>query len=263
MLAKLMKYEFKATGRFMLLMFGLLLVLSVLLGIQVRFNFDLKLIGNILLTLLTLAFVLMNGIVLSAMFFFAITRFRNNLLGSEGYLMHTLPVNTGQHILAKTFVSAMWTILSCVAVGISYILLFLIGAADTSFFSDLIQALRSSNLMELLAESQFWLILAEVFLCAVIMLLSIYLQIYACMAVGYSFNRHRAAIAIGVFIAIEFADSILQTVGANYLLTLLDSILNFNGIHIILWAVILYSAVCGLIFYLITRFFLSRRLNLL
>ena len=40
MLRKLIKYEFKATSRFMLLMYGLLVALSVIMSVGIRFNLD-------------------------------------------------------------------------------------------------------------------------------------------------------------------------------------------------------------------------------
>ena len=40
MLGKLIKYEFKATSRFMLLMYGLLIALSGIISISFRFNLD-------------------------------------------------------------------------------------------------------------------------------------------------------------------------------------------------------------------------------
>jgi hypothetical protein len=41
-----------------------------------------------------------------------IQRFYKNLLGDEGYLMFTLPVQSWSHILSKLAVSMLWTVVS-------------------------------------------------------------------------------------------------------------------------------------------------------
>ena len=113
MLGKLMKYEFKATSRFMLLMYVVLFAISAIISLSIRLNIDGLFealsnrfeLGTVLLAVVSamvlFMFFAMNVVVLCGMFFYSISRFKNNMLGDEGYLMHTLPVKVRDNILAK------------------------------------------------------------------------------------------------------------------------------------------------------------------
>ena len=274
MLRKLIKYEFKATSRFMLLMYGLLLALSALMSVGLALNLDEAMttinqefqLGGLILAVLVFMimalFVVMNVVVLSGMFFYSISRFKNNLLGNEGYLMHTLPVKIRDNILAKNIVSVIWTILSVVAVGISYFILFL-GISETNIFKELLNVLlqidwRAHYVGEAL------IILAEF---AVLMLLTIvntYFHIYASMAIGYSSNTHRAAKSIGIYILIGIASSIFEVVVLTPFAIFgieVNAMLSYNP-HTTLWYGIIVTAVTTVIYYFVTHYFMSKKLNL-
>ena len=274
MLRKLIKYEFKATSRFMLLMYGLLLALSALMSVGLALNLDEAMttinqefqLGGLILAVLVLMimalFVVMNVVVLSGIFFYSISRFKNNLLGNEGYLMHTLPVKIRDNILAKNIVSVIWTILSVVAVGISYFILVL-GISETNIFKELLNVLlqidwRAHYVGEAL------IILAEF---AVLMLLTIvntYFHIYASMAIGYSSNTHRAAKSIGIYILIGIASSIFEVVVLTPFAIFgieVNAMLSYNP-HTTLWYGIIVTAVTTVIYYFVTHYFMSKKLNL-
>ena len=72
-----------------------------------------------------------------------IQRFYKNLLGSEGYLMFTLPVTVTQHLLSKTIIAVVMIALSGIAAFLS------IGIfADMSFgtlFVDMIKGVARSG----------------------------------------------------------------------------------------------------------------------
>ena len=116
MLGKLIKYEFKATSKFILMIFGLLLALSTMMSVSLAFNLDDIIAGisqefqvgglilGVVAFLIIMLFVVLNVAAICGMFFYAISRFKRNLLGDEGYLMHTLPVKTRDNILSKSIV---------------------------------------------------------------------------------------------------------------------------------------------------------------
>ena len=121
MLGKLMKHEFRATGRIMLPLLGAELLLSVLAGFSVR---GLERIENMnflgVTYILTLAVFFLGLFALAVVaFVLMIQRFYRNLLRDEGYLAMTLPVSVDEQIWAKLLVSFVWfaavTVLSAVA----------------------------------------------------------------------------------------------------------------------------------------------------
>ena len=122
MLRKLLKHEFRATGRIMLPMYLILLVTAVgsnfagrrMMGSQSN-------ILNVLAVLIVMAFGFAIAGVFVMAFVLMIQRFYKNLLQDEGYLMFTLPVSVHQHIWSKLIVSAVWfaaTVLAIIAASL-------------------------------------------------------------------------------------------------------------------------------------------------
>ena len=57
-----------------------------------------------------------------------IQRFTRNLLGREGYLMHTLPVTPAQLILSKLISSMVWLLCSILVIALSLGVFFYLAA---------------------------------------------------------------------------------------------------------------------------------------
>ena len=109
MLRKLLKHEFRATGRIMLPLFGILLLVSVGANFSSRgmLNSDsslLRTLGTIFIMLFIVG-IFAVGII---SFVLMINRFYKNLLQDEGYVMMTLPVCVHQQIWSKLIVSTVW-----------------------------------------------------------------------------------------------------------------------------------------------------------
>ena len=130
MLTKLIKHEFRATARIFTPLFGVVLVLSGLSWLVTRLGGILVLSGGtgtggpvfgviagilVLFAVLSLFALMVSAVVIT------IQRFYKNLLGDEGYLMFTLPVTPGQHILAKLAVGVAW---SAAALALVFVTLF-------------------------------------------------------------------------------------------------------------------------------------------
>ncbi len=269
MLGKLIKYEFKATYRFMLLTYLLLFVSGVILALGIRlYDFFLQLeiseavlsFGELIISVFGIAFIalfVMGTIfVLSVMTFYSIKRFHDSLLGDGGYLMHTLPVKTRDNIWAKCITSVLWTVISTVAVIITLYVLALI-----SFSAETITAtieLFSEIDWSFLLELENVILAIEIVLLAFFQLVNPYFLIYASMAIGYSFNTNRILISVLCYIGFYFVQSALSTaISVPFLFwdnTYLP-VLNFT-IRLIL------ALVCFVAYYLITNYFMKNKLNL-
>lgn len=96
MLKQLLKYEFKATGRTYGGLYLALVALAVLSGFSLRSSSK-----DNFASLLLFAYIIVAVAVAVVSVMTIVTRFTRNLLGREGYLMHTLPVTESQLILSK------------------------------------------------------------------------------------------------------------------------------------------------------------------
>jgi len=217
MLGKLLKHEFRATGRVLLPAMGAVLALA-LLG-----NLSMRLIQSsssgflaVLLGLVIAAFIIGMIALCILTMVIMVLRFYRNLLGHEGYLMHTLPVSVHELVWSKLIVSLVWFL----AAGLLVTLLILITVLAQSG-TDLGQLLRGfpsvSELREFLAEAGFrhpelrslWLIAVEGFLAALIGYLGTCLHFYAAMALGQMGSGNKILLSVLFYIVLSMAMSVL------------------------------------------------------
>ena len=186
MLTKLLKYEFKATARTYGAIYLALLAAAGLIGISFRtedfavyrYAFG---IGTTVYSLLAMALVVVTIVTV-------IQRFTKNLLGREGYLMHTLPVTESQLVASKLLSSAVWLLASAVVGVVSLVIIFCIGMD----FAQL-------DLHDLWAEWAALLCYARV-LCTI-------LCIYAACMVGHLFRAHNGIASVAAFFLMCWAQS--------------------------------------------------------
>ena len=264
MLRKLMKHEFRATGRVMGPLFGLLLIaaiaarfsVGVLLESSARF---LNLLGGLFTTAFVIAIV---GVCVMSLVLM-INRFRTNLLGDEGYIMFTLPASVHQQIWSKLIVSAVWFI----ATGLAVVAAGFILVAQQGFWLEIrrgfaeifrhLTAYYAFNGTAFLFE-----LLALIFVgCCVLCL-----EFYAAMAIGHSFANHKVLYSVLSFLGLQFVMQLLSggiLVGTNY--DFLVVALPSDGVlamHSVMLTMIVSTAVFGAVYYVITTMFLKQRLNL-
>ena len=218
MLGKLLKQEFRATGRIMLPVFGALVILSVLGNFSMRM-LDSGMSNNGFLGFLAVFFI---GVFIFGMFaavimtlVLMISRFYRNLLKDEGYLMHTLPVSVHGLVWSKLIVSLVWFVVTGIVI---FVIIFL---------TALIQS--GTNLAELFLEFPSWaevkemlavygihghditLFFAELIALILIGMLASCLHFYAAMAIGHMFSKDKVLLSIVFFVAISFVLSLLTT----------------------------------------------------
>lgn len=269
MLGKLIKYEFKATYRFMLMIYSLLFVSGIILALGIRFyDFFLKLeineaivtVGETIISMFGIVFIslFVSGtiFVLSVMSFYSIKRFHDNLLGDGGYLMHTLPVKTRDNIWAKCITSVLWTVISVIAVIVTYYVLALISystetiTATIEFFSEID--------WRFFAEVENVLLAIEIVLSCVISIVSSYLHIYVSMAIGYSLNTSRILVSVLCYIGFSVVESITHTMLSVPFLFWEDGTLPMFYFGVGLMIAVIWLVV----YYFITNYFMKNKLNL-
>lgn len=199
MLGKLLKYDWKYSWRLLALLNGALLIFSLLgqLGSRVLWHGS-EMISSMLAALYVFIYVLLFSGSLIATQIILVVRYYKNFYTDEGYLLHTLPVTTGEKIWAKFINHALWTIINIACLMFS--VLCLLGPAEwgnffnlfPKFFSSLSSALNLPVAVVVIAA------LAAVLLSLAFMIYSLYF----CISVGSLFPSHRVIASIVTYVVL-------------------------------------------------------------
>lgn len=216
MLSKLLKHEFRATGRTMLPVYAAVVVLAVLA------NFSIRVIDRSVHTLLTVfcgliiaAFVI--GIIAAGIMtvVMMIKRFYTNYLKDEGYLMHTLPVSVHELVWSKMIVSVVWFAATFVVICLVILLTALIqtGTSLAQFFAGFPSWAEIKAFMEQagIRSGDLWVIGLEMLLAIVVAGLYTCLHFYAAMSLGHMFAKDKILLSIVFFVGISFVLSLATT----------------------------------------------------
>ena len=238
----LVRYEFKNVNKWYLALYGAVLALSALIGVQAS---SLKSIDTpdqqmIMLVFLALVF---GGLIITlsiSTLILIIRRFKGSVYDRQGYLTLTLPVSEHQIILSKLLGAFIWSLASSLVFILSiYIILVLTGANFLDIFS-------LEYLFKFYMDS-LWLSVISFILSTVASILCIYLAI----SIGQLFNEYRTALAVLAYIVIQ---TILGFVGLNLRIDI-----DYN------WMIsfeIVTDLILSVAFYLGTYYILKNKVNL-
>lgn len=263
---KLLKYEWKACARTCLPLYGVLILMSFVTHLlysipqNSTFGFMMPAISSMLYMGVMMAAFVVTAVIL-------IQRFYKNLLGSEGYLMFTLPVTVTQHLLSKTIIAVVMIALSGIAAFLS------IGIfADMSFgtlFVDMIKGVaRSGGLL-------FGL---ELLVLAVLGIADMALFVYMCMALGHLAGKHRLLMSVVWYVVLSTALQVLLLLvmmgGGNvmpealadaivrWLDSTMQTITPMDAAHLMLRCCCVFALIGDAVYFLVTRWILTHKLNL-
>lgn len=210
MLGKLLKHEWKATSRQMLPLY--LGVLFITLATVLVYSMPqvtatgLKIAIQILIILLTIAFVLCIAALMILTVFFCVQRFYKHMLTDEGYLTLTLPVSPAAHQVTKLTVSTVW-----IGLSVGLLLLSIYAVARAAFGAEKIRLVLDGMLQDM--NGAGIPVGGAVALFGLMMLSSVIFSlcsIYLSMALGQVFSsKHKIAAAVLAYFVIY---SIMQIV---------------------------------------------------
>ena len=238
----LVRYEFKNVNKWYLALYGAVLALSALIGIQARTYNDIPIKESQPILLIFLALVF-SGLMITlgiSTLILIIRRFKGSVYDRQGYLTLTLPVSEHQIILAKLLGAFIWSLISSAVLVLSiYIILVIIepNFIDLLTFKDLFQQYLDSIGLSLISY-----ILSTV---------SGILCIYLAISIGQLFNEYRTALAVLAYIVIQI---VLGFVGLNLRI---DTNFNMMLTFEIFTDLILIAG-----FYLGTYYILKNKVNL-
>lgn len=218
MLGKLLKYEFKATGKIFLLFYAGLIFIALLnmlivpwgptgnsLDYMANSSFlgdhlgVMKSIGQGLIFVMYIVMAIAVGILTLV----AILMRFYKMLGDEGYLMFTLPVKTSTQIISKLIAATVWYLCSTVVIVIS--ILIVVGRVD--YFDEIASALREMTDMGLHPGSWFAIGTILVILSMIVGTL----QFYFAIALGSHITRSRIGGTIIAYIIVYTVTQIIST----------------------------------------------------
>ena len=202
MLLKLIKYENNAIGRVLIPVYAFVLLVAVVNRLSLdlcKSDSSLILVFDFLFSFTCLVAIVMFLIV-------CINRFISNFVGSEGYLMFTLPTSTYNLILSKLFTTIIWAIIGFADFILSLIIISLNKSSGLTL-KLLVDTIKSTtdylyyNLEKINQNPRFVLIMT--FLYIFLYILFFIIHIYMSVAVGTQFPRHKIIFGLTYFFLIQ------------------------------------------------------------
>ncbi|MGI5962167.1 MAG: hypothetical protein ACOX7N_00455 [Lawsonibacter sp.] len=252
MLWKLLKYDFRAMGKTFAILWPASLVVALINRFTIPFD---QPVSNELVAMVTMiAFFSLLFATCVAVLVFIVQRFYRGLLGDEGYLMHTLPVQTWQ-LVASKLICALVTALVSLVVAVGAFVLLLPIQWEKVFRLKVLQAFWEA----LARQPDILLYVAEYCLLLICGILMCVTTIYLALAVGHLFHRRRVVMSVAAFIGLDILGSVYIDV--------LDGLNLFHHLmarsqHAVVWTVSLMILLPAVAFFAGTCGILHSRLNL-
>lgn len=238
----LVRYEFKNVNKWYLALYGAVLALSVIIGLQANAIKMLSSQDQESIMLVFQAFIF-GGLIITmsiSTLILIIRRFKGSVYERQGYLTLTLPVSEHQIILAKLLGAFLWSLLSAVVFILS-IYIFIV-TVDPQIIDVYMIRYFFGHYLDSIGLS-----LISYIFSTVAGILCIYLSI----SIGQLFNEYRTALAVVAYIVIQ---TILGFITLNLRIDF-----DYN------WMIsfeILKDLILSLVFYLGTYYILKNKVNL-
>ena len=286
MLKQLLKYEFKATKSLYFGLYLALALLSVVLGVSFRqenARADNTNFGRLEVILMILYLSVIFAIAVLC-FVSTVQRFYKNLLGREGYLMHTLPVTETQLILSKLLTSMVWVLCSGLVGIVCITVMVAVGVFDPETFGmadwDSWKQLWGMLYGELGPE--FWVAMAWTILINLARLASLILCVYAACMIAHQFKKQTMVAGILAFIGMNIVENQIDKllgmndvtlfVGVNYMLADVSDVSGWTPVmHYLTTAFgqgagylfcFVFTAAIAAAYFCLTRWLMKHKLNL-
>ncbi len=282
MLKKLYKYEWKSVSLLLLILHGVLLLYTLIGRIAITFAMNLDYgdsaslftnnfinIGGSLYLLAYVFFII--GIFIATIVYLT-ARIQKSMFSDEGYLTHTLPISPGKLLWSKILIFWTWLAIDTICLILSVFLL--ITYKET--WPGIMEAFR--NFGHMISDTGN---LNDIAL-AVTSILTLFIQgflyftmlIVFSLCLGSQFKTHKILGAIVTFFGINIVQSILNAIlvlcipGLSPISTMVTtekgvvvSSSGGNGYAAMIFTLVWYL-ILSVLFFLGSRYILSRKLNL-
>lgn len=224
MLKKLLKHEFRALSKSIVVILALVLATSVATALLSRATSGLFSNNNIGSGFISGLFGLFAGLGLFALFatpivtlILVINRFYNNFFKDEGYLTFTLPVPTSSLYNAKIIGSATMLVVSAI-IGISgavFTMMILTGNNENFLNTALIKEIF--DVLKMVFEIEFTMteviLIIELIVYLVVETIGVLMLIFLAISLSCTrFNKRRILIGIAIYYAFNIGKNIINTI---------------------------------------------------
>ena len=276
MLGKLMKHEWLSTWKVptaLCIYLGILTILGCTSFVSPLWQSD-NMVVQVIAGFSIFIYILSLIGICIAIFAYFVVRFYRNMYTDEGYLMHTLPVKSWEHILTKGLTFFIWSLISVLAVFFSIFSIIFSAALSVSginwgdFFSQL-QEFWPEIMREFRA---FWgtSLATTIILCivaAICQLIFSILMIYGSISIGQTFNRHKVMASFIAYVCLNMVLSLVRSLlQIPLLLIRTEQLDRFTSVSSILgpsfWMNLVMNGIGIVVFYLITQIIMQKTLNL-
>lgn len=290
MLGKVMKYELRASGRLLLPLFGLAIIVCALLRLAIwGIPAIWESAGNIVTPMATLFGIVLIIVVAVLAFVAVVVRFYQGMVSNEAYLSFTLPVKPSTHVLGRLLTGSLYSFAGILVATVG--LFILVPQLSVLFNPDLMipTNMNGTQFMLRLGDIPSDILLSFIGVLLVSLVLGVVtnlLFLYVSMAIGTAISpRNRILGSVAAYLILNTVESILTipfailpmmlTMGttneavASYMAGLASSSDVFESMRAIfgtLWFILGISLLVSLVFavvhYFLTTYFFSKKLNL-
>ena len=272
MVGKLIKYDFMSFFRLLLPVQLIIIGIAVINRIVQFFEGDGSVVYSIAFTSSIVLLCVACVVALVMCVVIAIVRFYQGLFSSEGYLSQTLPVTVTQHIWSKLLVSMIFEIGTLFAIFIACNVA-TIGDVNAEVYKAIGYMLKEASVQ---VHGHLILYILEGVVLCLLTNAVMYLMFYFCISIGQLVNRKRILLAFGVFFGLYMLGQIVMTIFIIIGVSnpgLWESFVKpitewarqnpIGAFHVFFCSCIAIDAVFGLVFFLVSRVIMKRRLNLI
>lgn len=270
MLGKLIKYDFKALNRYLIVIHGMLLITAVLGRILFvgrlaeNPNAGLSKIGALVMTIGIMIYVILFMTALFGTLLLIAIHFYKNLYSDEGYLTHTLPVSRGQLLISKMISGSVWMFVDVVLIISSILILVLYKPGIQSFLTYKDKVLTAMGFPATVGYGKIFLAVLILF---VISSVSNVMMLYVSITVGQLFSNHRVLGAIVSYFCINMIISIISgVIGTAYSFSAVMNVVDETFLYQLYCKTYLFATVLELITIAgscaVTYLLMQKKLNL-
>lgn len=259
-----MKYEWKATWKLLLSANALTFVMTILAWCMVkildRSGGDFAMMDfTAVMVLFTYAGSMFAVSVGTAIYL--IHRFYTSTYGDQGYLLHTLPVDTHHIIVAKILVSTAWVMINILSIYLSVIFLF---ASSSEVFDSMMRGMKDT--IEFLGAQKITIF--TVIMTLIAFIFSVFakvLKVGACISLGQLSSNHKLMLSFAWYVAIYVVERVVYGIYFALQITFYRGLSNthYTSIFDNQWETSLIAGIIScVVYYLLTWYVMSRKLNL-
>lgn len=282
MLGKIVKYEFKDTGKIcglILLVIAVVTLIGALgLILPVKFMSDERNFHNdlssglwvMMLTMTMILYVIMLMGVTYGMMIYQGVHFYKTMYSDEGYLTQTLPVTKHQLLIGKTLVAGIWYLLVMICVGISVVLLVLSltvalneGLPSSSEIMEFRQGIREGLTMMNFRVTH---VVISAILAALVAPFSTMMMIFGALTIGQLSGKYKALMGILAYFGVMIVNMILSNImqfifsfGSIFTARVTNGSAGVAGAYD---SAVIVGLIMGVSMYFISHYILTKRLNM-